>query len=132
MFGFKKPNYSVETIGTISGVSAIKVNNLQLPLAEYEVDGIKYKVRVPYDIAWPMELKARENAGYQNNIKDTFRAMKDAIANQNKGDAKIVREHLNVGTNFEGQLMFTMGKKVVVKYDPEKPKKAIVISEYNE
>lgn len=28
--------------------------------------------------------------------------------------------------------MFTVGKKVVVNYDPEKPKKAIVTSEYIE
>ena len=42
------------------------------------------------------------------------------------------RRNLNWGTALEGQLMFTIGKKVVVKYDPEKPNKAIVTAEYNE
>lgn len=132
MFGFKKPNYSVETIGTITGASAVQVNNNSLPLAEYIVNGQTYKVRVPYKLACEMELKAREAAGYEANIKDSIRAMKDAVANHNEGDAKVVRRNLNWGTALEGQLMFTIGKKVVVKYDPEKPNKAIVTAEYNE
>lgn len=31
-------------------VSAVKVNNMYLPLAEYVVNGYAYQVRVPYDI----------------------------------------------------------------------------------
>ena len=32
MFGFKKPNYSCTTIGTITKPSAVKINNMNLPL----------------------------------------------------------------------------------------------------
>lgn len=132
MFGFKKPNYISETIGTIVKPSAVEVNNFHLPLAEYEVNGVKYMVRVPYNIAYPMEVKAKEMAGYQNTVADSLRATQDAISNNNSNDAKIVRNNLNFGTSFQGQLMFTIGKKVIVKYDPEKPKKAIVTGEYSE
>lgn len=132
MFGFKKPNYTAETIGIITKPSAVRVNNVNLPLAEYEVNGETYNVRVPYNLACEMEIKAKQEAGYQNTIKDSIRAMKDAFVNNNEGDAKIVRNNLNKGLNFEGQLMFTVGKKVIVKYDPERPKKAIVTSEYYE
>ncbi len=132
MFGFKKPNYSCTTIGTITKPSAVKINNMNLPLVEYEVEGQKYTTRVPFELAKEMELKARAAAGYQDNLTDSIRAAKDAIMNQNSGDAKIVRNNLSFGLNFEGQIMFTVGKKVVVNYDPEKPKKAIVTSEYIE
>ena len=131
MFGFKKPNYTNETIGTITKPSAIKVNGIQLPLAEYEVNGQKYNVRVPSELARSMELKAKAEAGYEDNIKGSIKAVKDAIASNNSGDVKVLRNNNSFGTTFEGTIMFTVGKKVIVKYDPEKPKKAIVTGEYN-
>ncbi len=131
MFGFKKPNYTSETVGTITKPSAVMVNGIQLPLAEYEVNGQKYNVRVPSELARSMELKAKEAAGYEDNLKGSIKAVKDAIANNNSGDVQVLRNNNSFGTTFEGTIMFTVGKKVVVKYDPENPKKAIVTGEYN-
>lgn len=54
----KRQSASGETTGTIVGVSAVAVNNMHLPVAEYEVNGAKYKVRVPYDIAVRLEAQS--------------------------------------------------------------------------
>ncbi len=51
----KSQKLTDKTTEVIIGVSAVCVNKKLLPLAEYEVDGIKYKVRVPFDIAVKME-----------------------------------------------------------------------------
>ncbi len=132
MFGFKKPNYSVETIGTITRPSAVQINGINLPLAEYEVAGQKYEVRVPSELARAMELKAKQEAGYEDNLKGSFQALKDSFSSNNPSGVQVLRNNNSFGTNsFEGTIMFTVGKKVVVKYDPEKPKKAIVTGEYN-
>lgn len=55
LFG-RKLTYSEKTTGTIVGVSAVKVNNMHLPLAEYEVSGEKFQVRavqIAYDPSKP-------------------------------------------------------------------------------
>lgn len=54
----KGQSASGETTGTIVGVSAVTVNNMHLPVAEYEVNDTKYKVRVPYDIAVRLEAQS--------------------------------------------------------------------------
>ena len=97
----KEENYTERTTGVIVGASAVQVNGSNLPLAEYEVDGKKYKVRVPYNIAVKME-------------KDS----------DNKG--KIVRANLNLA---RFQRMKILGQNVTVLYNPNNPKKSKVIEE---
>ena len=82
-------------------VSAVKVNNMHLPLAEYVVNGETYKVRVPYEIAVVMESE-------QNN------------------EAEIVRANFNFGTHIKAQLTGIQGRKVQISYDPTKPHKGYV------
>jgi len=102
LFG-KKLNYSESTTGIITGVSAVKVNNMHLPLAEYEVNGEKYKVRVPHDIAVVLE-------------------------SQSEGNEMVVRANLNFGNaSFKGQLTGIQGRTVQIAYDPAKPEKGKVI-----
>ena len=102
LFG-KKLNYSEKTTGIIKGVSAVKVNNMHLPLAEYEVNGETYRVRVPHDIAVAME-------------------------NHSQSDKTIVRANMNLGNaSFNGQLTGIQGKTVQIAYDPAKPEKGKVI-----
>lgn len=100
LFG-KKANYTAQTMGIITGVSAVSVNKMHLPLAEYEVSGIKYQIRVPYDIAVKME-KQCENS-------DIF-----------------VRANNNFGTSVRVQMTKIQGCEVKVVYDPDNPKKAKV------
>lgn len=102
LFG-RKLNYSEKSKGVIVGVSAIKVNGMHLPLAEYEVNGEKYQVRVPYDIAIVMETDG-------------------------KGEKKIVRANKNFGNSvIRAQLTGLQGREVHIAYDPSKPKKGKVI-----
>ena len=102
LFG-KKLNYSEKTIGIINGVSAVKINCMHLPLAEYEVDGNTYRIRVPYDMAVAMESQNQENQ-------------------------TVVRANLNFGNaSFHGQLTGIQGKNVQIAYDPAKPQKGKVI-----
>lgn len=96
--------YTEQTTGIIAGVSAVKVNNMNLPLAEYEVEGRKYRVRVPYDIAVALE-------------------------EQSEGESKLVRANLNYGNmNVRLQCTKIQGCKVTVMYNPKKPKKAKVVN----
>lgn len=99
----KKENYTEQTVGIIVGVSAIAVNEMHLPLAEYEVNGKKYQVRVPYGIAVKLEK-------------------------QSNGNSEFVRAHLNWG-NKHVHLQETkiQGCQVTVVYNPDKPNKAKVI-----
>ena len=97
----KKANYTAQTMGIIIGVSAVSVNKMHLPLAEYEVSGIKYQIRVPYDIAVKME-KQCENSDI------------------------LVRANNNFGTSVRVQMTKIQGCKVKVVYDPDNPKKAKV------
>lgn len=98
----KKSNYTAQTTGIIIGVSAIQVNNMHLPIAEYEVNGIKYQVRVPHNIAVKMEKQC-------------------------DNPAQFIRANYNFGTNVKGQMTKIQGCHVKVAYDPENPKKAKVI-----
>ncbi|MBD5465755.1 MAG: hypothetical protein HDR22_08050 [Lachnospiraceae bacterium] len=41
----RSKEYTKQTTGIIVGVSAVKVNNMNLPLAEYEVEGKQYRVK---------------------------------------------------------------------------------------
>ena len=100
LFG-KKFNYTEKCTGVINGVSAVKVNNMHLPLAEYVVNGETYKVRVPYEMAIVMESG-------QNN------------------EAEIVRSNLNFGTYVKAQMTGIQGRKVQISYDPTKPHKGKV------
>lgn len=100
---FKKNiSYTEQTTGIIMGVSSVKVNMMHLPIAEYVVNGITYKIRVPYEIAIQMERQS---------------------GNSNR----IVRANLNFGTNVKGQLTKLQGCKVTIAYSADKPKKAKVI-----
>lgn len=101
MFG-RKLTYSGKTTGFIVGVSAVKVNSMHLPLAEYEVDGKKYHVRVPYNIAVLMEAKG--------------------------GNKKFVWANMNFGNSvIKGQMTGIQGSAVQIVYDPSKPKRGKVI-----
>lgn len=100
----KKQEYTQKTIGTIVGVSAVQVNKMHLPIAEYEINGIKYKVRVPYDIAIKLERESTDKS-------------------------KMVRANLNVGiSDIHMQITKIQGAKVTIVYDPNNPKKSKVIS----
>lgn len=102
LFG-QKLTYSEKTKGVIVGVSAVKVNGMRLPLAEYEVNGEKYQVRVPYDIAVVMETES-------------------------KGEKKIVRANKNFGNSvIRAQVTGIQGCEVHIAYDPSKPNKGKVI-----
>ena len=104
-FGTKKKTdrFTAMTTGTISGVSAIEVNGMHLPLVNYEVNGEEYQIRMAYDIAKRME--------------------KDSMA-----DCKIVRANLNYGpSHFRGQVTKLQGVQVKVMYDPENPKDGVVV-----
>lgn len=98
----KKANYTAQTIGTVVGVSAVTVNKMHLPLAEYEVSGIKYQIRIPYNIAVEMEK-------------------------QSKNSDQFVRANNNFGTNVRLQMTKIQGCEVKVVYDPDNPKKAKVM-----
>ena len=102
LFG-KKLNYSQNTVGIIKDVSAVKVNNMHLPLAEYEVNGETYRVRVPHEIAVVMEAHSQ-------------------------GDKSVVRANLNFGNaSFNGQVTGIQGRSVQIVYDPAKPENGKVI-----
>jgi hypothetical protein len=99
----KNEKYTGETLGTIVGVSAVEVNKMHLPIAEYEVDGKTFQVRVPYDIAAKME--------------------KESV-----GDKDIVKANLSFGNgNMRLQATKIQGCKVKVVYNPDKPSKAKVV-----
>lgn len=99
----KNENYTEQTTGVIVGVSAIKVNNMHLPIAEYEVNGKKYQVRVPYDIALRLEK--------QSNNKN-----------------EMVRANLNFGNNsINLQATKIQGIQVKILYNSDKPNKSKVI-----
>ena len=98
----KSQKLTANTIGTIIGVSAVCVNKMHLPLAEYEVNGKKYKVRVPYDIAIKMERQSENSSNF-------------------------VRSNVNFGTNVVSQITKLQGCKAKILYDPKKPQKAEVI-----
>ena len=99
----KKENYTQQTVGIIVGISAVAVNNMHLPIAEYEVNGKKYQVRVPYDIAVKLEK-------------------------QSNGNSEFVRANLNFGNNsIHLQETKIQGYRVTVAYNPDKPNKAKVI-----
>ncbi len=101
LFG-KKLNYSEKTVGVISGVSAVKVNNMHLPIAEYVVNGKTYKIRVPHEMAEVMESECEDKR-------------------------KVVRANLNFGTDVRAQLTGIQGRKVQIVFDPAKPDKGKVI-----
>lgn len=105
LFG-KKLNYTEKCIGVVNGVSAVKVNNMHLPLAEYVVNGEVYKVRIPYEMAVVMESE-------QNN------------------ETKIIRANLNFGNHIKAQMTGIQGRKVQIAYDPTKPHKGKVIGYEN-
>ena len=105
LFG-KKLNYTEKCIGVINGISAVKVNNMHLPLVEYVVNGEAYKVRMPYDMAVAMESE-------QNNATE------------------IVRANLNFGNHIKAQMTGIQGRKVQIAYDPAKPHKGKVIGYEN-
>lgn len=98
-FKKKETEYTGRTTGTITGVSAVQVNNRHLPLVDYYVDSVKYTIRMPYKMAVEMEK-----------------------ASQNEGG--IVRANRNFGTSFSGQYTKLIGAAVPVCYDPKKPKNA--------
>lgn len=99
----KEENYTEQTTGIIMGVSAVKVNNMHLPIAEYEVNEKKYKVRVPYKLACELE-------------------------NQSNDEIRLVRANLNYGNrNIKLQATKIQGYQVTILYNPDKPKKAKVI-----
>lgn len=101
LFG-KKLNYTEQTVGIINGVSAVQVNKMHLPLAEYTVGGEVYKVRVPHDMAVVMESECA--SGQQ-----------------------IVRANLNFGNHVKAQMTGIQGRKVQIAYDPAKPEKGKVV-----
>ena len=101
LFG-KSQKLTAQTTGVIIGVSAVCVNKKHLPLAEYEVDGIKYKVRVPFDIAVKMERQSEDLSRFSGT-------------------------YVNFGTHIVGQITKLQGCKVKVIYDPAKPKSARVV-----
>lgn len=103
LFG-KSERLTAITAGTIVGVSAVKVNGAYLPLAEYEVGGVKYRIRVPHGIAKQMESEC-DNA------------------------ARFACANASFGTSVRGQMTRLIGCSVKIMYDPEKPKNAKVIGE---
>ncbi len=105
LFG-KELNYTEQCTGVIKGVSAVKVNNMHLPLAEYVVNGELYKARVPYEIAVVME-------------------------SEYKNEQQIVRANLNLGNHVRAQMTSVQGRKVRVAYDPSEPKKGKVVGYEN-
>lgn len=98
----KTDKFTAMTTGIISGVSAIQVNKMHLPLVDYEVNGEIYQIRMAYDIAKRME--------------------KESMA-----DDKIVRANLNYGSNYRGQITKLQGVQVKVMYDPDNPRDAVVL-----
>lgn len=98
----KTQKLTAQTTGVITGVSAVCVNKKHLPLAEYEVNGIKYKVRVPIEIAVKMERQSEDLSRFAGT-------------------------YVNFGTNIVGQITKLQGCKVKVIYNPTKPKSAKVI-----
>ena len=99
----KKLNYTQTTVGVIKGVSAVRINYMHLPLAEYVVDGCAYQVRVPYDIAVFME-------------------------NQSQAEPMYVRANMNYGSSsYCGELTRIQGRQVQIVYDPAKPQKGKVV-----
>lgn len=98
----KKENYTAQTVGIIVGVSAVAVNKMHLPIAEYEVNGRKYQVRVPYDIAVKLEK-------------------------QSSGKSELVRASLNFGSNVSLQSTKIQGYQVAIRYNPDKPDKSKVV-----
>lgn len=99
----RKENYTEKTTGIITGVSAVQVNKMHLPLAEYEVNGKKYKVRVPYNIAIKMEKSS-------------------------ESESELIRANLNFGnSHVKLQLTKIQGCQVTILYNPDKPNKAKVI-----
>lgn len=101
----KKENYTERTTGIIVGVSAIEVNKMHLPIAQYEVNGKKYQVRVPYNIAVKLE-------------------------NQSNGKREVVRANHNFGTNsINLQATKIQGCQVTILYNPDKPNKSKVIDD---
>lgn len=102
-FKRKENEYTGHTTGTVTGLSAVSVNDRHLPLVDYYVNGEKYTIRMPYKMTVEMEKKCR-NGG------------------------SIVRANMGFGTYFSGQYTKLMGMTVPVAYDPKKPKKGKVIS----
>ena len=98
----KSQKLTDKTTEVIIGVSAVCVIKNLLPLAEYEVDGIKYKVRVPFDIAVKMEHYSEELPSFWGTYVD-------------------------FGTNIVGQITKLQDCRVKVIYDPTKPKSASVV-----
>ena len=103
-FGTKKKTekFTAMTTGVIVGVSAVQVNKMHLPLAEYEVNGVKYQVRVSYAVA--------RNMGEESS-----------------SDPQIIRANMNFGTTFKGQLTRIYGAQVKVMYNPDNPGEAVVV-----
>lgn len=98
----KTDKFTAMTTVIISGVSAIQVNKMHLPLVDYEVNGEVYQIRMAYDIAKKMEKESTV-------------------------DAKFVRAHLSYGSYNRGQITKLQGVEVKVMYDPNNPKDAVVI-----
>ena len=95
----KMQKYTAMTEGVIVGVSSFRVNSIHLPLAEYQVNGVKYKLRVPYEIA----KKMSQASTAKNQV-------------------------VNVNLNFASfQVTNLQGTKVKILYNPNKPKDAIVV-----
>lgn len=83
-------------------MSSVSVNKMHLPIAEYEVEGKKYSIRVPYAIAAKMEEQCENTADF-------------------------VRSNANFGTNVRGQMTKIQGCKVKIVYNSKKPKAAKVV-----
>ncbi len=95
----KMQKYTAMTTGVIVGVSAVRVNSIHLPLAEYQVNGVKYKLRVPYEIA-------------------------KKLSQASTAKTQVV----NVNFNFASlQVTNLQGTRVKILYNPNKPKDAIVV-----
>ena len=87
------------TIGTVVGVSSVRVNSMHLPLVEYEVNGKRYKIRMQYDMAKKLEQSSMSNP-----------------------------QMVGVNNNFlHWKLTRIQGIRVKVLYNPINPKEAIVI-----
>ena len=123
----KEDNFTEKVIGTIVSASSIRVTDLHgstvyLPIAEYMVDGVSYKIRVPSKIAVPMENQARIDGGY----KGTLKGAKDILQGKDS-NAKVIWKSPTYCI-----FTYSIGKKVVIAYNPKKPKEAKVISEAKE
>ena len=106
MFGLK--NEKVETnvvIGEIYKIGNVKVNNRALGLVKYNVGGKDYEVRMPVRLQKELEEKYKEH----------------------DEDLKIKRLKYNL-TSF--YLTRIIGKRVLVQYNVDNPKKATVLREY--